>query len=337
MDMRQAYSSFTQSYQSADVRMVTALTNPACGQIRHFHILLLDGASLRDLGSVIDPLKTANQLSGRSLYTWSLVSATGQPVKSAEGVQMPVDHPMSPTRKSDCIVVCSGDTGFQAAEAEILSWLRRHDSKGGLIAAASTGAYTLLRAGILRDHEFTVHYAAHAAVEEQYPDHPPSDRMYQKSGRILTSAGGAGILEMMLLLILEDKGSDAANKVSRACLHVYDPEATQSLQNTYRPKPRNAVLARIIDRMLGSIEDPESISNLIKAEPISLRQVERLFNEHFQTSPGKYYKSLRLERARSLLNSTNMTVLEIAVATGFSGTTSFRKAYRDKYSGPLPR
>jgi transcriptional regulator GlxA family with amidase domain len=61
---------------------------------------------------------------------------------------------------------------------------------------------------------------------------------------------------------------------------------------------------------------------------LSTRQLERLFQKYLNCTPSRYYLEMRLSRARSLLQQTCMSVMNVALATGFVSASHFSKSYR---------
>ena len=90
---------------------------------------------------------------------------------------------------------------------------------------------------------------------------------------------------------------------------------------------RHPKLVGIIEKM----EDPLSPSLLAKQAGLSTRQLERLFRRYVDRSPNRYYLELRLKKARSLLLQTDMSVINVALASGFSSPSHFSKCYRAFY------
>ncbi|MEP4420704.1 MAG: helix-turn-helix domain-containing protein, partial [Nitratireductor sp.] len=85
----------------------------------------------------------------------------------------------------------------------------------------------------------------------------------------------------------------------------------------------------------GNLDEPFSAVELAKGAGLSVRQVERLFLRHLNMTPGRYYMRLRLERARELLRQTNLPILDVAIATGFTSHSYFAQSYRLQF-GRLP-
>ena len=94
---------------------------------------------------------------------------------------------------------------------------------------------------------------------------------------------------------------------------------------------RHPKLAAVIQRMEGHIEDPVSPVLLAQDAGMSTRQLERLFRRYLSRSPKRYYMELRLGKARNLLMQTDMSVINVALACGFTSPSHFSKCYRALY------
>ena len=64
--------------------------------------------TLLAFSSAIDVLRMANQLSGQTLYRWTLSSSDGQPVTASIGIDMAVDHSAQTRERYDAVFVCGG-------------------------------------------------------------------------------------------------------------------------------------------------------------------------------------------------------------------------------------
>jgi AraC family carnitine catabolism transcriptional activator len=79
------------------------------------------------------------------------------------------------------------------------------------------------------------------------------------------------------------------------------------------------------------IEEPISIPHLAGQLRISQRQLERDFRHHMQTTPKEVYLKLRLRQAQMMIRQTDLSILEIAVANGFSSQEHFSRLYKKTY------
>ena len=95
---------------------------------------------------------------------------------------------------------------------------------------------------------------------------------------------------------------------------------------------RHPKLVNIIQTMERNTEDPISPSDLARGVNMSTRQLERLFRRYLNRSPKRYYMELRLEKARNLLLQTDMSVINVALACGFTSPSHFSKCYRSHFN-----
>lgn len=302
-------------------------------QKRHFHFLLLPGANMLDFTAAIEPLRVANTLTREPAYSWSIVSENGGPVACSNGITLPVDSGLLTTHSSVCVVVCSGGSGYLDAAAPTLQWLRRHARFGGSVAAIATGAFTLARAGLAKSSQLTLHWSLIPVFEEIFPDLKCANSRTISGDALSYSAGGSSSLDLTLSVIQADFDAATAQRVAEFCLHDFNSNAdhTQRLPISKRVGSRHTAIMSIVKKMEQSIQVPVSLDELISNENISKRQVERLFKRDLGTSPSQYFRNLRLDRARSLLQATDMSVLEIAIATGFSCAATFSRPYRKRF------
>jgi len=138
----------------------------------------------------------------------------------------------------------------------------------------------------------------------------------------------------MLNLISKDHGGDLANEVADQLIYTSfrTEKDEQRLSVPTRIGVRHPKLATVIQMMNNNIEEPISPSILASDVGMSTRQLERLFRRYLNRSPKRYYMELRLQRARNLLMQTDMSVINVALASGFSSPSHFSKCYRAHFN-----
>jgi len=80
-----------------------------------------------------------------------------------------------------------------------------------------------------------------------------------------------------------------------------------------------------------NIEVPLTLDELAEHAQISRRQIERQFKQLLDEAPAQTYRNIRLDRARTLLMETNLSVMEVAMATGFNSNAVFTRHYKNRY------
>ena len=306
------------------------MTGPV--ETRDYAFLLLPRFTLLAFSSAVEPLRIANQLTQRPLYRWRMLSQDGRPVHSSAGVSVEVDAALGKISRKVTVLVCSGTDAAHAADRNTLDWLRNHAAHGGPLGAICTGAFTLVRAGLKGHQPYTVHWENQPGFSELF-GRDPSPQIYVIEPKLMTCGGGAAATDMLLEVIEQDHGPALAGMVGDMCLHgATRKSATHQLAATAQiTGPRNRKMLSIIRAMRDSLESPMTVPELAKSVGLSLRQMERQFQAQLSQTPAHYYRMLKLERARGLLLETDLTVNEIALASGFSCANSLAKVYRAHY------
>ena len=179
----------------------------------------------------------------------------------------------------------------------------------------------------------TIHWENLDSFEEEFPDIDLQKTVFTMDGNRFTTAGGVSPIDLMLSIISKDISQDAANWVADQM--IYNSARTekdgQRLSIPTRIGVRHPKLANVIKMMEENIEEPISPSLLAQEVGMSTRQLERLFRRYLDRSPKRYYMELRLQKARNLLMQTDMSVINVALACGFTSPSHFSKCYRSQY------
>ena len=301
---------------------------------KEYVFLLTPMFSLMAFAAAIEPLRIANRMTRRTLYRWRLVSDGGTPIACSNGTAISVDGGLEDMARGSAIVVCSGLELDRAATKPVLTWLRKQSRRGVAIGAVCTGADLLARAGLLDGKRCAIHWENHAAFVETYPEIELSNLIYCVDEGIFTCAGGTASADMMLQLIAQDQGADLGSLIADGMIHtnVRSDNNEQRLSVPARIGVRHPKLVTVIQTMEQSTEEPISPSELAKSVNMSTRQLERLFRRYLNRSPKRYYMELRLEKARNLLLQTSMSVINVALACGFTSPSHFSKCYRAHFN-----
>lgn len=303
------------------------------GPPEDFYFVLLPKATMLAVAAAIEPLRIANQLTKRQLYRWYTMSVDGRPVTCSNGMMITPDMALDTLPANSYGFVCSGVEPQNTVSDQILAWLRREHRFGRNLGSICSGAFALARAGMLTNKRFTMHWENQPGFQEEFPDLQPSPNLFEVDGRIMTCGGGNSALDMMLTLIEQRHSSALAIMVADMCIHLRSgtQHAPQRAASAAAIGCRNRNLLSAIQIMEQAIEDPLSMDDIADRLGVSRRQVERLFKRYLNQSPISYYTELRLSRAYGMLNETDLTVTEIAAATGFRSSSHMARVFREKY------
>lgn len=300
---------------------------------RRIGFLLIPGFSLLSYASAVEPLRAANRLSGRPLYTWIHVSAQGRPVEASSGLAIAADETIGDDFPLDTIMVCAGGNPTLHRNARTFSWLRKLARRGVRIGGISGGPYILARAGLLDGFRCTIHWEHMTAFQEEFPQLDVRRTLYEINRGRLTCAGGVAGFDMMRAIIAAEQGSALAAAVSEWFLQTQLRSGSGPQRLTLRERygVAHPKLLAALHAMEESTDKPWSRDELARTVSLSMRQLERLFAGHLGTTIGDLYLKIRLDRARKLVHETALPLLEIAVACGFANGSHFSRAYRAHY------
>ena len=305
---------------------------------KHFVFLLVEDHAQLSLSCALEPLRIANMISARDLYSWALTSEDGEGATCSNGTVSKVQSRFGEAIGADWTFVLSGDGMAARMSPALKATLRRIKRSGSRLGALCSGAWILAEMGYLDGMKAALHWEYHDAFAERFPDVQLVRNVFVSDEKHVTASGGMAIADLMLHLIEVDHGRDLALAVSDMMVlsGVREASAPQQVSLQSRMGVRNAHLARAISQMKASLENPLQSSDIARDLGISVRQLERLFGRLMHTTPKRYYNELRLDRARHLLLQTEMSVAEVAIACGFENPSHFSRTYRSRF-GTSPK
>jgi transcriptional regulator GlxA family with amidase domain len=292
--------------------------------------LLVPGFALMSYAAAVEPLRAANQLSGKRLYTWWHAAPGGKPVAASNGVAIIPDTGTDRARDADMVFVCAGGNPATFDDRATFAWLRRLARRGIVIGGISGGPYVLARAGLLGGRRATLHWEHAPSFRESFPDVEVRPSLFEIDGDRITCSGGVSALDMLVALIARDHGHQLAAAVGDWFLltHVREGMGPQRMDLRSRLGVTDEKLIGVLRAMETNLETPRTRTRMAQDVGISVRQLERLFRRHLGRGIQEQYRWLRLARARLLLRESPMPVLEVALSTGFASASQFSRAYR---------
>ncbi len=292
--------------------------------------LLLVNYTMISLATAVEPLRMANQLSGRELYRWKLITEDGEPVAASDGILTIADASIQNAEKMDILIVVGGWDIVSSYTQRQIKWLKELDREGVRLGGVCTGAYVLAEAHLLDGYECSVHWECMAALQENNPLVLCNNRLFSVADKRLTCTGGTAPLDMMLNIICAGHGLSLANTISEMFIldRIRDETDNQKVPLKFTPGVTPPKLVDAARLMEANIEEPLPLDKIASLLKISRRSLERLFKDNLKYSPSRYYLRVRLYRARQLLKQTTLSVVEIASLCGFVSTPHFSKCYR---------
>ncbi|MFO1494027.1 MAG: helix-turn-helix domain-containing protein [Lysobacterales bacterium] len=308
---------------------------------QRYGFLLIPGYSLLSLASATEVLRVADELVAELAIDVLLLSRDGRPVPAAGGESMSVSgalHAALLPALSGLFVVSERlpGAGDAAALAELAQHGRQLDRQRGLLGGLGTGAAWLAEAGLLNGYRCTVPVLHTAELAARCPQVIVSQRLYELDRNRLSGAG-AGALDLMIHWL----GLRHGERLTRQLLAHFGLERLRAADD-HQVAPDSArlggsaKLAEAVALMEANLSEPLSTEDIAQLVGVSRRQLERLFKQHLDTLPSRWYLEQRLERARRLLQRSSQSILQIGLSCGFTSGAHFSNAYRNCF-GRTPR
>jgi transcriptional regulator GlxA family with amidase domain len=233
-------------------------------------------------------------------------------------------------RRADTIIVPGVDDLNRAVPKDLVASLRRAALRGTRVASICTGAFVLAQTGVLDGRTATTHWAVAKVLAERFPRvRVDPDVLYVDHGTVVTSAGAAAGLDLCLHLIRRDFGAAVAAHVARAAVMPLERTGGQAqfiVPET--PVVHHATFGPLLHWMQRNLRQDLSLAALARHAAMSTRTLSRRFQEHVGTSPGQWVANARVREAQRLLETTRLSVEQVAEATGFGAPTVLRERFR---------
>lgn len=263
-------------------------------------------------------------LDGGGLRTWNGIELAG--TKRLQGYRGDIDT----------LVVVGGHHAHEAAEdVEFVAAVRKAAQRAGRVVGLCTGAFILGACGLLEGKRATTHWLFGDLLAQRHPGAiVDTDPIFIGDQGTWTSAGITASLDLLLALIDDDLGSEAARSVARVLvvfLHRTGNQAQFSAQLSAQVSERHPI--RELQQYIADHPGADlSLARLAARVQMSPRHFARIFQAEIGVSPGRYVERVRLETARRRLEETDLTVEAIAAATGFGSAETLRRVFHARLS-----
>ena len=285
-------------------------------------VLAQDGAYPFELGI---PARIFGATDGA--YEVTLCSATGGQVTTNAGFDVVPAAGPEALAEADTVIVAPVDPTFlrPTLPEEVRAALARV-RPGARVVSICTGGFTLAAAGLLSGRTATTHWQCEPLFRAWYPEIAVDENvLFVDEGEVLTSAGAAAGIDLCLHLIRLDHGAEMATRAARRCVVAPHREGGQA-QFVERPVPDapDTSTAATREWALEHLDETLTLSRLAAHAHMSERTFARRFSAETGLAPRQWLTRQRLERARELLETTDLGIDSVAASVGYATGASLR-------------
>ncbi|MFL9583685.1 GlxA family transcriptional regulator [Stenotrophomonas sp. AB1(2024)] len=286
---------------------------------------------LSDLLLVANRLSAARSPAASPPFSVAIIGAREGEVRLAGNVRMLVGAP----GRFDLLVVPAFDfNSFQdmdtaLSDLEEEKALIRSAADQHSVAAICGGSLLLAEAGVLAGRRATTAWAFADEMSRRYPDVDVlRDAMLVRDGTVITCGAFTAYGELALQLIRDRAGSNLARAVGRFSL-IEGNRGSQApyLDARLKPKRHESIARTAASWFATRLAERYELATLAAAFHLSSRTLLRRFRAETGQSPLELLQDLRVERARHLLETTTLSVAQVAMEVGYQDVSTFSRLF----------
>ncbi|WP_051560068.1 GlxA family transcriptional regulator [Marinobacterium jannaschii] len=304
-----------------------------------FLLLPLPGFTMLPLGAFIDKLRFSADdadLSRQRYCEWKVLGLSPGMLSSSSGITIGVEQTPEDIDFGhyDYLVVfgCRSARDARLAVTDYGGVLQQAAAAGITLVSIDNASFLLAEAGLLNRTPVAVHWRHQQEFSEAFPAlDMRSDQIFCIAEKRISCAGGGAAVDLAVELLARHLGRDRALK---GLADMLVDEVRQPLHQL-RSRDNQSTGSRHLDRALSLMRDrlagPYQISALAQQIGIGRRQLDRLFQSHFDSSTAGYWLEMRLQHLRWRLLNSDHSLVRLGEEVGFADTSYLCKVFRKRF------
>ncbi|MFJ6215342.1 helix-turn-helix domain-containing protein [Streptomyces sp. NPDC092296] len=294
-------------------------------------MLIFGGAPIFESSIPLSVFGVDRQDAGVPRYRLLVCAGEDGPLSTTGGLTLTAPYGLDALARAGTIVVPAWRSIAQAPPVEAIAALRKAHQEGARIIGLCTGAFVLAAAGLLDGRPATTHWMYAPTLAKRYPRvHVDPRELFVDDGDVLTSAGTAAGIDLCLHVVRTDHGAEAANALAR---RLVVPARRPGGQAQYidRSLPEeigNDPLAEVVTWALENLNQQFDVEALAARAYMSRRTFDRRFRSLTGSAPLQWLITQRVLQAQRLLETSDLSVDEVARRCGFRSPVALRGHFR---------
>jgi AraC family transcriptional activator FtrA len=297
----------------------------------HVAILAYDRLCTFEFGCAIELFALERPELGVPWYSYAVCAAEPGPLRAAGGLALQVPHGLDAIDAADTIVIPGWRDAGEPPPPPLIDALRRADARGARLCSICSGAFVLAHAGLLDGRRATTHWRYFERLAGAFPSVViEPEALYVEDGNIVTSAGSAAGLDMLLHLVRSDFGAAVANQVAQRLVIPAHRDGDQ-VQLVTRPLPQSGAdpIAQTMDWIRENLRAGHTLASMAQQARMGVRTFQRRFRDRTGSSPLDWLVRERVLLAAQLLETRPALDIEtVADLAGLGSAESLRRHFR---------
>jgi AraC family transcriptional activator FtrA len=297
----------------------------------HVAILAYDRLCTFEFGCAVELFALERPELDVAWYSYAVCGIEPGPLRAAGGLALQAPHALDALEAADTIVIPGWRDPAEPPPPQLIAALRRAHARGARLCSICSGAFVLAHAGLLDGRKATTHWRYFDRLAAAFPTIAiEADALYVEDGNIVTSAGSAAGLDMLLHLVRSDFGADIANRVAQRLVIPAHRDGSQA-QLVARPLPQAGTdpIAQTMDWIRENLRAGHTLASMAAQSRLGVRTFQRRFKDRTGQSPLDWLVRERVTLAAQLLETRPSLGIEaVADLAGLGSPESLRRHFR---------
>lgn len=266
-----------------------------------------------------------------------IIGPTREPFQCRNRIPVDPDLGVDDDPEADIVILpemwLAPDDDMRGRHAELLDWIRHRHQSGSTIYSACSGAIVLAATGLLDGREATSHWGYQDLFRRSFPKvkfRPEPNLVFaDQAGRIVTAGGATSWHDLAIHIISRHCSPGEAMRIAKAYLLKWHAEGQLPYASLVRRQPHADSVVRHTERWLAkNFRKPHAVAKVVAEAGIAERSLKRRFKVATGTTLIDHVQNLRIEEAKRLLETENLSSDGISVQVGYENLAFFRRLFR---------
>lgn len=318
--------------------------------MRQVIVVVYPGVALGHLTGMAEVFRFANQLArylepdkNEERYQVQFYQLNGEASYQADALHISCIKELPETIDA---VLIPGSYAHQTAEicqvtalfAQHRDWFSRVEQQGSLIGAGCNGSFALAATGLLDGGDATTCWFLAEYFQQLFPQvRLQIAQTVSRSGSCYTAGATTAYLQLCLQLISQFEGARFSSQLAKILLvepAFHSQAPFLSVQQLVSHQDER--IAAVQHYLRQHLAEPLDLQQLAQHFAMSGRTLIRRFKSATGDTPMAWLQKLRIDKAKNLLETTNLSLEQLTQQVGYEDVSSFRKLFQ-QYTKMTPK
>ncbi|MRW85017.1 transcriptional regulator FtrA [Pseudoduganella sp. FT26W] len=267
---------------------------------------------------------------GVDWYDFAVCAVEEGPIRAAGGITVQAPYQPELLALADTIIIPGWRDADELPPSPLLDWIRAAHARGARLCSICSGVFVLAAAGVLDGQRATTHWRYAERLAQRHPRiEVQPDHLYVDNGQVITAAGSAAGLDMLLHLVRRDHGARIGNLVAQRLVVAPHREGGQA---QFLPRPmaqgEQGRLSKLMDWLRSHPAQQHTVASMAQRAAMSPRTLQRQFQQATGLGPVEWLIRERVAIVKEMLEEPDVPLAQIAERAGFGSEESLRHHFR---------